>query len=243
MSKRFSGGKKTKKSDGGGKKPLASARVKNISVALWENEKGNTITISKSYKREGDSEWKKMSITFFPSELGSLDDALDEFCQDEHVKAMFESDDSDSPEPKPDSRSEKSSDSDILQLIAKLDEGDGKGVSYYDLASAYEGSPEDMDEELDELLEAEKLYEPATGRLAIQDVKETLKKRDEGGKIFDNLSRDDQVKIQENSASFTEQSLAKSLERNTSLDEDEAKAVASFVKDRELRALRKMNDD
>ena len=56
--------------------PKYKIRNGGISAAIFENEKGTSIVLQKSFKQ--DKEWKNMSITVFPKEFGALKEVLED---------------------------------------------------------------------------------------------------------------------------------------------------------------------
>ena len=56
-------------------KPKHSIRKGRISAAIFENEKGTSIVLQKSFKK--DKEWKNMNLTVFPSELDAIKEVLE----------------------------------------------------------------------------------------------------------------------------------------------------------------------
>ncbi len=55
--------------------PKQVIRNGRISAAIFENEKGTSIVLQKGFKQG--KEWKNMSITVFPQELGALKEVLE----------------------------------------------------------------------------------------------------------------------------------------------------------------------
>lgn len=49
-----------------------------FSTAIFENEKGDSGNLQKSFKRTQDGEWEKQSISVFPHQLPKLKIAIDE---------------------------------------------------------------------------------------------------------------------------------------------------------------------
>lgn len=56
--------------------PKYKIRNGGISAAIFENEKGTSIVLQKSFKQ--DKEWKNMQITVFPKEFGALKEVLED---------------------------------------------------------------------------------------------------------------------------------------------------------------------
>jgi len=229
-----------KEQSSGKKKPVTQARVKNIDISLWDNEKGYTISINKSYKVG--EEWKNMRMTLFPSEIGSLDDALAEFAKKPEVVKLFKSDDSASPEPKADPSAEKSSEKDndtiVLELIAEhmeqIGETASKGCAYERLKEVFTGEARDLDDTLNKLLDEGMIFEPVIGYLKKTGGQHT-QDLENGSKLFDKLPQDIQVNLQNNSSRFSVDAMAQGLMASLDFTIDEATAIATFVKELERK--------
>lgn len=229
-----------KEQSSGKKKPVTQARVKNIDISLWDNEKGMTISINKSYKVG--EEWKNMRMTLFPSEIGSLDDALAEFAKKPEVVKLFKSGDSASPEPNTDSSAEKSPEKDndtiVLELIAEHKEQIGEtaseGCAYERLKEVFTGEIRDLDESLNKMLDEGTIFEPVFGYLKKVSEK-TSASIEQGSKLFDNLPTDIQNNLQNNSNRFSITAMAEGLMLSLDLTIDEATAISTFVKELERK--------
>ena len=55
--------------------PTHKIRNGRISAAIFENEKGTSIVLQKSFKKG--NEWKNLNLTVFPHELNALRDVLE----------------------------------------------------------------------------------------------------------------------------------------------------------------------
>lgn len=223
------------------KMPVTQVRVKNLDISLWDNPKGMTVSISKSYKSSG--EWKNMKMTLFPSELAHLDDALEEFAKKPEVVKLFKSGDSASQEPNTDSSADNSPEENegiILEIIADntkaIGEREGStGCTYDRIKELFTGEDRDLDETLNKLLDEGTIFEPLIGWLKLTNTKQRTKFVDDGSKLFDKLPRDIQVNIQNNSSRFSITTMAEGLMSSLDLTLDEATAVATFVKELERK--------
>lgn len=62
--------------------PIKKAKVKNISIAVFENERNGEKTqsyvIQKGYKKKGDENWTNVDISLFDGEYKALKEAMTE---------------------------------------------------------------------------------------------------------------------------------------------------------------------
>ena len=58
--------------------PTKKVQKGSISLAEWDNPKGKSYTLQKSFKPKDSEEWKNSSITVFDSELDAIKEAIDE---------------------------------------------------------------------------------------------------------------------------------------------------------------------
>lgn len=57
-------------------KPTRKIKVNNISLSEWENERGKSYTLQKSYKGK-DGNWVNQTLSLFLTEIGSFHEISD----------------------------------------------------------------------------------------------------------------------------------------------------------------------
>jgi hypothetical protein len=62
--------------EGKGKPPIFRQRLGAMSVAVFEGAKGYSVNVQRSYKREGDTDWKYEGMWFYPKHIGSIKELL-----------------------------------------------------------------------------------------------------------------------------------------------------------------------
>lgn len=58
------------------KQPTKKARVKNLSIAQFDNDKGRSYRLQKGFKRKGSDEWEYYNMDLFENELDVVLDLI-----------------------------------------------------------------------------------------------------------------------------------------------------------------------
>jgi hypothetical protein len=243
----------------GGKKPVAQEREKNIEVAMWDNPKGHTFSINKSYK-DGKGDYQNMRMTLFPSEIHRLYNVLVAISENEIVEPILdEAEESESSVASNDSDSQNSSaDSKIVMRIIygkRREELDG-ATSWMDIVEEWfnvtgdrtQDNKDMLEEITNHLLDDEEIFEPVLGQLILLNpedfVKSELdnpkkqtgerqeldKKALKGKKLFDELDSDKQLSLLNNAPLFSLAKLIQSIRNHMGIDQDEAEKIARYAK-------------